>query len=604
MTTYTITGLTVSILLALAISYVSNTKKDVCNCDFKLIKNQDNYVVSIPKDACNFDIPNSCETNGNYISCPKKSIAVKCGNDIQIFEKPTIKKCRFIDEYSCNLYNNFNKLVNHLVSYIIFYITRNQVLFMAYLVYILLKRLFPRFVKICQICGLDYFYYHNCRSNYKFQIKNIYVVILIILHIFSYKVTSTLEHSVIKTDSGSMLTISDTPNLEQTFTDGADNEYKIIILSTYIEYDIVKSKPIYSIGEPVIEEAASTCDGDIENCKLESGRIADYRMSKPRDNFACTFTQLKICFICTNEKEEIGKVYSLKNPNLKVSYKFYLNGVLNNSLVDIDTKFKKLDDIHRIFVDNNDECYIGDICDNPSRNCWGIHSEQLTKDVRVVDLSGSNFDLVQCAIPEISYKSALRYIDGHIIENKAVINVNLGFISFVIKENLLPKVERCDGKLNNVNIHVKGCYDCESGFTIRIESDCKSCCKLTCKINDTLREYTLGSETSTFVDHSSSEAVIFRCGVYFYGNFKLEKISEEFIYTKHHKQLVDPVNNMFELPSIDNPLGFFYEAKIFVIKILIAFSLIIICYITFKAMQIYRLIHPLEKYNINKNKEL
>ncbi|QZN83754.1 putative glycoprotein precursor [Karaka Okahu purepure emaravirus] len=465
-----------------------STTSGPCSCNIKLNHIHNDYVLVKPKNMCPIVLPNNHIETGNYITSSNSIMGVLCNDDLLTFEKPKIiSKCKYFDDHTCSLYNSFKVFFNHVVSYIIVYLVHEHIVTALILMYAIFITITKNKLRVCHICNLPYILYHNCNTAYKLNGNKFFMLAALILHIFSYKVSSVQMHSVLKTGDGSLVTFDDHVGLIQQYDmDGSKLQFQLI--STTLVYESSHLHDLYKIvDEPFIEKQCSVCEPKIEDCVKSLGGNADYAYSKLVDKWSCALVQLKVCFICSNNVVKIGSVFQLTKPKIVVDYLETIDGIKTNTL-NLDKRNSQYFETMVVLVTEKDS-YEGNICMKPDLSCYGKHIKRssdtdvvIYKKVEIIDMPGQSYTLKTCGVLESDPKNYLRIVDGFLSETKFVKNINLGSITFNINKNLIPDKDICNSKANLI-FRVDGCYSCHQGYKLIISHDCMDCCKNIVKIN-------------------------------------------------------------------------------------------------------------------------
>jgi len=508
-----ISSLATGLILIASLSFVSTRK--ACSCDFKLINKNHRYMVQIPDNVCDYKVSKNLMIKDSTMEFKNNIMPIMCGDELMVLEKPNLyNRCKYLDEYSCSIYNYFTNLIFHIVSYLFFHVFKNQVISLAILVYSFLMMLIGRYLRSCDKCKTSYLLKHDCVPMRRYNIKNIYIIIIFILHFLSFKVNGSLEHSVISTDSGSLVTIPNNAGLINVFSVD-DNEIKVVLKSSSLIFRYNKVKRVVDLDDPYVEQVESECSDNFDDCKRKLNKPADYTYVKLRDGFNCLIHQTKVCFTCSNRYRIIGDVINIYEGKLNVELDTYLNNNKINGLVNLDIRNSVNFDDQILFIDLDEEIYKGNICDQPDSSCWGKNhigdSLFLYKDVRIVDVVGPGFNLVQCGLKDHSYKNVLRKVDGHILDNSVVIDYSTGYINLNINMTLIPKSQVCDDKCSISDISISGCHSCPSGYQVVLKSDCRGCCKKTCFINNEKKEFTLTGYSFLYHGYTEDDSLNVDC---------------------------------------------------------------------------------------------
>jgi hypothetical protein len=530
-------------------------------------------------------------------------IAYTCKDELYVFEKPRVYMgCRYLDTHTCSLVLSTFKFIKYSLSYLFFIIIRNYMVILASLLYTLATVVFNKYIKKCSLCSDLYLIRHVCQPRYTVNIKNLYTVMILILHVLAYKAEGGLAHSVINTDSGSLITVKDTPGLIQEFK-YREHTISIIIRASYIKFKISKLHDVLSIHEVTIEEQNVCCVPNIRDCKLHSGRAPDHVFEKTRDNFGCILHQAKVAFICKNEYITEGSVYKALHSELVITYDSLLDGRQNDNVVNLDMRNKGHESDHLVFITNDGEIYEGNICITPEYSCWGkniMKDGELIqlKNVKVHDEVGMSYTVMDCGVPDRTANEVLHKPTGSsTISNIYIKDHNCGHIYFNINETVLPLEDTCNGELD-YTISVQGCYQCEQGFKVSINHKCSKCCTLDCNIDGSSAQFILNGLGTTHKYFASvNPTIIINCGS---GDrvFKLEEFKIEARVIPEYRHVVEPIKAFDSINldfSIDNLKKMF---MLFAISILIMPLLII----TIKSIHIFKLLTQDDHYRMVQEK--
>nr|BCM23429.1 glycoprotein precursor [Pear chlorotic leaf spot-associated virus]BCM23434.1 glycoprotein precursor [Pear chlorotic leaf spot-associated virus]BCM23444.1 glycoprotein precursor [Pear chlorotic leaf spot-associated virus] len=583
------------------------TKKGSCSCEFSLKQEDMIYFVLVPDDACKFETASRTTISGDRIYSESDMITILCKGELMTFEKPTYYSgCKYLSKSSCALYLSLKSFFNHLLSYLFFYIIRTPLTFLCALCYSLVLFIFRNRLRSCEACGRKYLFYHNCLYPVKFNLKNIYLVLILVIHILSLKVTATLEHSVIQTSGGSIINLPDIPGVIHKF------EYNGHILEIQLHsstalYSIEHIHDVLMVGSPTIVDSASTCELRMADCtnKLKT-KSADYTFTKLKDSFACFVNQLKVCFTCTNDYAIVGRVVKLNYRHLIIAKTAWLNGKKTNKVqFDKRTPNPPLLDTDRLyFIALDDTFYAGNICQQPSESCWGKNivtksgDVLLYKKVEIKDQPGKGFSLLQCAIPDHTYVTSLQQINANVVKDQLVHNVKLSSVTLNLEQIPKPIASVCDGNMN-IMVRSEGCYSCPQGYLVHMSSDCGSCCNITCQFNNETRNIIMG-KNDTIRQHLYSDVrdVHMICSNNQEFNFELEKQSYEAHIVSDQAHIVDPIE------SFSLNLNPFKEVERFLTNAGMVLVVGLASVLILKSFMIFRAATPVELFRHAKFKQL
>ncbi|BCK60942.1 putative glycoprotein precursor [Chrysanthemum mosaic-associated virus] len=591
---------TSAIILFIAIlTGVYTTKKNKsCVCKLEPKEIDSDYVIEVPENSCELRYPSTQKLVDNKLISKNNLIIYTCKDKLVVLEKP--KKyigCKYLDSHTCSAYLGFSKIVNYVISYLLFHFTSGLVLSAASIIYMIISMLLKNKMKTCSICSKNYFLAHNCLRTINYNYKNIYLLLVLILHLFMYRTTASLAHSVVKTDSGSLITISDTIGLIQEFEYNG-HQLKIIVESTYVKSKLIESHKLLDIYRPVVKESSSTCESDLSECKLDSGSDPDYVYAKPRDNFACMFHQMKVCFTCEDKWTEIGVVYDVKDGELNIEFNSYVDGLLSN-VVYVDKRNVYNVAEGKVFVDEGDKVYKGNICNFPDNSCYGkniLKKGKLVqlKDVKVRDHSGDSFDLIECGIKEQHYDEVLtRLNDAVVVDNNLIQNVNLGVIRLTINETVLPSKESCFDKAK-FDLNINGCYSCTQGYVIELENNCGGCCQVDCSFGDVKKTMIMSKGSKTiYHGYSSASKIYVKCGGIEVSHV-LDDSDDSIRTVSHSKHVVEPKSLLGDI-SLDFDLVAFKKTLINIVGLTV---LVLVSYLTYRIFSFRSFLHQNDIYEM------
>lgn len=600
-----ITSVMVPIILTMIYNR-SFIKTNNCSCDHYLARYNNDYILRKPIFQCRVSTSNMVD-NGEFYTTLKNNFVIYCNDEINVYEKPKIyADCKYVSKEVCSIYLRFKLISNLILSYIIIFLVKDQILLLLSVIHFFLLKIFKTLKKQCKYCKLEYFTFHNCLRDFQIDTKSAFMVFIIIIHLCIYKVNADLSHSTINTAHGSIVTIKDLPGLNNRFQYDR-HELNIVLKSTHVVHSVTILHKVVKIKEPVVEEHNSVCESNIEDCKLKSGYEPDYQYSKPRDNFSCLLKQLKVCFICTNKYDVVGQVVKVTKSDLKIDYTSYLNGEVNNNVVKVDIRNYMQVKRSVLFLGLNKEVYAGNICQHKDDSCWGKNTIDnngkldLDKDIKITDRSGESFILNQCAKMEYSYDKVLEKIDAQYLEWSIVENINLGYISFAINKAVIPKSDDCLGKVNIDQIEANGCYGCPEGYNLKFKTSCKYCCNVTCEINNEPVNIIINSKEFIYHGYSSTQNLEVSCPSF----DKIFKLDEYSLDTKiHYSQevVLDPERHLLDFNFGLSDI--FMNFKVILIKIVVVILLSFSLYITSYAFKLKRYLSLDERLHIAKYKNM
>ncbi|BCO17109.1 glycoprotein precursor [Japanese star anise ringspot-associated virus] len=445
----------------------------------------------------------------------------------------------------------------------------------------------------CQKCKSKYIFSHSscCDKNTHKSSENLvlYYILIIIVSIslfFNPAMASPVryEETMYKKYNGlTELKVLDKENIVQKIEQGLD-DIKITVLSSLIEYKLEYSHDVGSIDSSMIADHDYFCVDRVNSCrnKYKSNVVEGnyFQFQKPHDKMVCPFSTAMVCGYCESKVKKLGEIYRLTDikPKIEFLVETHNNTIFiridksgfdfSNEILTIEkVELNPVESTDLYFIKDN-KVYTGQICNSPDDNCFGDIIIQDGKTIaryepQVIDdpETGLGIFLKQCIKSnEFNYNNLkLTKISKISLNNsfEFLADYNFGHFNFYFNGSYFLTDMECMTKKKVIDIAVSGCYDCQSGYSVRVKVSEKNCGTVVCNFDGVTRKFYIKNSDKVLHEFTVHETIIINCN----GYQKIVKLTKDNSYHDfqiheygHYDQdanTIDAIKNIvsFSLPN-------------------------------------------------------
>nr|CUR49051.1 Glycoprotein precursor [Emaravirus cajani] len=543
------------IILAMASTMINSSKvtniSDRCVCRPKILRFNKDYIACF--ESCEIKPITDYLFNTSCISLSGLTIAM-CKDEKYIITKPTES---IGENYTwILLFNKLWKIAMTIMVWLSLFFAKVPFMYTMQLISHLAVK-FSKSKKRCKSCDRDYIISHiDCPPTSPMKRTDFNIVFYTITILFTMATfvnagnpsfSDDNEYNYYAHGGQTEIQVLDKEHYKQDFSVNG-YLYTFTIENSHLELKTTDLHEILGATSHYINGLRWSCDGH-EECnkifKKELGIDVDFSIKKSSDGLSCLFTTATICGTCVTNYKPLGwlKTVVTVTPYIDILVKHGESEELIqirefNEYIHKPYYVKPIPSVEiskTLFFTTGHDVYTGQFCTRPSIGCFGPNYK---KDGKVISLRSPlvkdpmthdrEVILEHCDDPGNSDIESLEKTGYRHHNNSIIMPYSFGMISIGVPLKGKLVGDFCSMPVDVKTITVDGCYDCQNGFSIKVDMDIKSQCgQIICLIGRIKKSYYIDAghkhiEINSFFDNQD---IIIECNNY-KKQFKLQKSTE------------------------------------------------------------------------------
>nr|QJD14757.1 glycoprotein precursor [Actinidia chlorotic ringspot-associated virus] len=600
-----------AILVISIMIYKVNTKVKFsptpCSCESHIKRYESNYLFCV--DSCKLK-PITDKLYNSTCSYMSEITVVECNGNRLIASRPSGVTD---SSYSWVVFmNKLVKLLTCLSVWLICYVNKAPILLILSICHHLSKifiKKTKKTIRSCEHCNSEVLFSHVDCPTPSFSMRTdlnlvYYIMMIIIIATTAVKAEDKNQYNYYNHGDVTEIQIQDTEHFSQDFK-SFGVLYNFYVENSHLEIEYTHFSNITKPVSHSFTDMTWSCYGQ-KDCEKEFmtkyNDKPDFAIKKVNDGGSCVFTTATICGKCVSDHIVIAE----RVKAVKVSPYIDIKVTVGNrtdyiKIRDFDkyimepyyVKPVPVRDIETTnFIITGHHVYTGLLCMSPSESgCFGpnyikdntsyvyhvpkVH-DPLTHDREI--------DLHYCDTIIGSDLSSLELTNYANHNNTIIRPYSFGMLSIGIPKEGYLTGDFCKSQVKVTSIVADGCYDCEQGFTIKVDYvESESCGAIICKYGLSKHEMFIDVHSNSVKFHAFTdmEALLITCNAY-QESVKLSRSSETSVFFKNNllvKSNMGPIDYLHDLVKI---LSFDYKKYIFLISI--SLMLVYLLYRTLKSL--------------------